>query len=37
MRLGKKVKKVMRVGTKALAIAGAVGGDGMTGRPWPLR
>jgi hypothetical protein len=26
MRLGKKVKKVMRVGTKALAIAGAVGG-----------
>ena len=26
MRLGKKVKKVMRVGAKALAVAGAVGG-----------
>ena len=26
MRLGKKVQKVMRVGTKALAVAGAVGG-----------
>jgi hypothetical protein len=25
MRLGKKVQKVMRVGTKALAVAGAVG------------
>ena len=26
MRLGKKVQKVMRVGAKALAVAGAVGG-----------